>query len=39
MGSVLNVSDVFGIGFVGQGRDVHFLGANVAANVIRFHNP
>jgi len=37
MGSVLDVVYVFGKGFVGQGRDVHFLGPNVAANVVWFH--
>jgi hypothetical protein len=37
MGSVLDVGYVLGISFVRQSRDVHFLGANVAANVIRFH--
>jgi hypothetical protein len=37
MGSVLDIVYVFGKSFVGERRDVHFLGANVAANVIRFH--
>jgi hypothetical protein len=37
MGSVLDVGDVFGKSFVGQGRDVHFLGPNVAADVVWFH--
>jgi hypothetical protein len=37
MGSVLDVGYVLGKGFVGQGRDVHFLGPNVAANVVWFH--
>jgi hypothetical protein len=37
MGSVLDVVYVLGKGFVGQGRDVHFLGPNVAANVVWFH--
>jgi hypothetical protein len=37
MGSVLDIGNVFGKGFVGQGRDVHFLGPNVSANVIWFH--
>jgi hypothetical protein len=38
MRSVLDVGYVFGKGFVGQGRDVHFLGPNVAANVVWFHD-
>jgi hypothetical protein len=37
MWSVFDVGDVFGEGFVGEGRDVHFLRTNVAANVIWFH--
>ena len=37
MGSVLDIGDVFGKCFVGEGRDVHFLGPNVAANVVWFH--
>jgi len=37
MGGVLDIGYVFGKGFVRQGRYVHFLGANVAANVIGFH--
>jgi hypothetical protein len=37
MGSVLDIGYVFGKGFVGQRRDVHFLGPNVAANVVWFH--
>jgi hypothetical protein len=37
MGSVLDVGYVFGKSFVGQGRDVHFLGPNVAANMVWFH--
>ena len=37
MGSVLDVGDVFGKGFVGERRDVHFLGPNVAADVVWFH--
>src|SRR5580765_661510 len=38
MGSVLDVGFVFGKCFVGQGRDVHFLRPNMAANVIWFHD-
>jgi len=37
MGSVFDVVDVLRKGLMRQGRDVHFLGANVAANVVRFH--
>jgi hypothetical protein len=37
MGSVLDVGNVFGKSFVGERRDVHLLGANVAANVVWFH--
>jgi hypothetical protein len=37
MRSVFDVGNILGKRFVRQGRDVHFLGANVAANVIRFH--
>jgi hypothetical protein len=37
MGSVVDVGNVFGKCFVRQGRDVHFLGPNVAANVVWFH--
>jgi hypothetical protein len=37
MGSVFDVGDVFGKSFVGQRRNVHFLGPNVAANVVWFH--
>jgi hypothetical protein len=37
MGSVLDVIYVLGKGFVGQGRDVHLLGPDVAANVVWFH--
>jgi hypothetical protein len=37
MGSVLDIGNVFGKGFVCQGGDVHFLGPNVAANMVWFH--
>jgi len=37
MGSVLNIGNVFGKGFVRQCRDVHFLGPDVSANVVWFH--
>lgn len=37
MRGVLDVGNVFGESFVGEGRDVHFFGPNVAANVIGLH--
>jgi hypothetical protein len=37
MRSVLDVGNVFGKGFVREGRDVHLLGPNVAADVVWFH--
>jgi hypothetical protein len=37
MRGVLDIGYVFGKSFVGQGRNVHFLGPNVAADVVWFH--
>jgi hypothetical protein len=37
MRGVFDVGNILGKRFVRQGRDVHFLGANVAANVVWFH--
>jgi len=37
MGSMLDVENIFWESFVGEGRDVHFLGPNVLANVIGLH--
>jgi len=37
MRGMLDIGNVFGKGFVSQGRDVHFLGPDVSANVVWFH--
>ena len=37
MRSMLDIRDVFGKGFVRKGWNVHFLGANVTANVVWLH--
>jgi hypothetical protein len=37
MGSVFDIVDILRKGLMRQGRDVHFLGANVAANVVWLH--
>jgi hypothetical protein len=37
MRGVPDVGDIFGKGFVSERRDVHFLGPNVAADVVWFH--